>query len=115
MSALAPATRTVLALLEADVAGDWTLAGLAALVHLSPSQLNRVFVADTGRTPLVRLHELRAERMAELLRTTSLSVRAAGARVGWTDPGNATKRFHRHWGMLPTAYRRIVGGIQFQR
>lgn len=115
MTALSPATRAVLALLEADIAADWTLAGLAAQVHLSPSQLNRVFVAEIGRTPLTLLHERRAERMAELLRTTALSVRAAGARVGWSDPGNATKRFRRHWGMLPSAYRRIVGGIQFQR
>lgn len=98
-------TARVIALLERDLSASWTLAELARRVHLSRSQVNRTFSADTGQTPLAYLHRLRAERMARLLRTTDVPIRDAGALVGWADPGNATKRFTSHWKMLPTRYR----------
>jgi AraC family L-rhamnose operon transcriptional activator RhaR len=100
-----PVTAQTMALLEEDIGAAWTLKALAGRAHLSPSQLNRVFGADTGTTPLGYLRRLRAERLAFLLRTTELPIGQAGAQVGWTDPANATKRFRQYWGTLPSEYR----------
>lgn len=46
----------------------WTLQDLAAAVHLSPSQLGRVFADAYGKTPISYLMTLRAERLASIHR-----------------------------------------------
>lgn len=83
----------------------WTLSSLAAEVALSPSQLSRVFVADTGSSPMSYLQTLRVDRLASLLRTTELSVAGAARAVGWHDPGHAARRFRSRWQCSPVQYR----------
>jgi len=84
---------------------SWTLDRLGAEVMLSPSQLSRVFTADTGTPPMAYLQRIRAERMAYLLRTTTVTIAAAGQAVGWEDASYATRRFRTHWNVTPHAYR----------
>lgn len=83
----------------------WTLGSLATEVALSPSQLSRVFVADTGSSPMSYLQTLRVERLASLLRTTELSISGAARAVGWHDPGHAARRFRSRWQCSPNQYR----------
>jgi AraC-like DNA-binding protein len=87
---------------------SWTLDRLGAEVMLSPSQLSRVFTADTGTSPMAYLQRIRAERMAYLLRTTTVTIAAAGQAVGWEDASYATRRFRTHWNVTPHAYRARV-------
>jgi AraC-like DNA-binding protein len=96
----------VAALLNDQIDRPWTLETLGREVSLSPSQLARVFRADTGTSPLAYLQRIRAERLAYLLRTTSVTVAAAGRAVGWHDPSYASRRFRAYWHMTPHAYRR---------
>lgn len=84
---------------------SWTLRGLGAEVMLSPSQLTRVFTSDTGVAPMAYLQRIRSERMAYLLRTTSLTVASSGRAVGWIDPSHATRRFRAYWSVSPQEYR----------
>ncbi|OII21870.1 hypothetical protein BIV01_17765 [Curtobacterium sp. MCBA15_013] len=97
--------RTVAAM-HAGLAQPWTLDALAREARLSESQLVRVFRADTGSAPLTYLQQLRAERFARLLRTTSLPVAQIGTAVGWPEPGYASRRFKAFWGVSPSEYRR---------
>jgi len=92
-------------LLHARLEHAWTLKELAEEVSLSPSQLARVFTADTGTSPMAYLQQVRAERLGYLLRTTDLTVAAAGRAVGWEDPSYAARRFQHHWKTTPTTYR----------
>ncbi|KID28369.1 Helix-turn-helix domain [Prauserella sp. Am3] len=69
--------------MRADIAHRWTLAELAAEVHLSPSQLGRVFTAAFGKSPIAYLTMLRVEKMVSLLRTTDASVSVIAEKVGW--------------------------------
>lgn len=85
----------------------WTLPELARSVHLSPSQLGRVFVDSYGKSPIAYLTMIRAERMAALLRDTDLTVSAIARRVGWIDPDYATRQFRRCVGMTPRQYRSL--------
>lgn len=87
---------------------SWTLDLLGAEIRLSPSQLSRVFTTDTGIAPMAYLQRIRAERMAYLLRTTALTIAAAGRAVGWSDPSHATRRFRAYWSASPQAYRNRV-------
>jgi len=86
----------------------WTLQSLAAAVHLSPSQLGRIFVAAYGRTPMTYLKAVRAERLTRLLRETDLPIEAAMREVGWNSRGHAARMFRQAVGVTPTRYRELV-------
>lgn len=83
----------------------WSLEKLASKLNISPSQLTRDFRADLHLGPMAYLQQLRAERMAYLLRTTDLAISTAGRAVGWLDPSYASRRFSAHWGVPPLGYR----------
>ena len=100
-----PSVTHAVSLLHAGVDHAWTLSALAEEVSLSTSQLARVFKADTGTSPMAYLQQVRVERFGYLLRTTHLTVAAAGRAVGWDDPSYAARRFQSHWKTTPTAYR----------
>ncbi|KAA1379872.1 AraC family transcriptional regulator [Aeromicrobium fastidiosum] len=92
-------------LLHDQIDRNWTLEELAREISLSPSQLARVFRADTGTSPIAYLQRIRAERLGYLLRTTDLTVAVAARAVGWTDPSYAARRFRAYWNSTPNAYR----------
>lgn len=92
-------------LLRAAPAERWTLDALAAEVHLSSSQLSRVFVDAFGKTPLAYLTMIRAENLARCLRETDLSVTAAMRQVGWCSRSHGTQLFRQYVGMTPGDYR----------
>jgi len=97
------------AVMRADIAHRWTLAELAAEVHLSPSQLGRVFTAAFGKSPIAYLTMLRVEKMVSLLRTTDASVSVISEKVGWQDADFATRQFRRAVGTTPSQYRAMIG------
>ncbi|WP_318283790.1 helix-turn-helix transcriptional regulator [Rhodococcus ruber] len=85
----------------------WTLPELANSVHLSPSQLGRVFVDAYGKTPIAYLAMIRVERMAALLRDTDQPISLVARRVGWGDSDYAARQFRRCVGMTPRQYRSL--------
>lgn len=95
-------------LLHQAPAEHWTLDGLAARVHLSPSQLSRVFTDAYGKTPLAYLTMLRAEHLAHALRETDLPIETAMRQVGWRSRGHAAQQFRKYVGLTPTRYRQLT-------
>ena len=77
-------------------------------VHLSKSQVDRMFVEAYGKTPIAYLTMLRAERMAGLLRTTDTPIAVIAREVGWSDPDFAARQFRRSIGVTPSHYRAIA-------
>lgn len=100
--------REAAALLRDTPAQRWTLHELANTVHLSPSQLGRVFVEAYGKTPMTYLSTLRAAHLARLLRETDLPIEAAMREVGWHSRGHAARMFRRCVGTSPTRYRQLI-------
>lgn len=92
-------------LLRASSHERWTLERLANEVHLSTSQLGRVFSESFGRSPISYLTMIRAERMAQLLRSTDEPIAIVARRVGWNDPDYAARLFRRTVGVPPSQYR----------
>lgn len=82
----------------------WRCEELAGAVALSSSQLNRIFRVHTGLSPAAYLAQLRADRMAELLMTTGLSVSEIAIQVGWMNPTVASRCFKRRYGVTPHDY-----------
>ncbi|WP_346728289.1 AraC family transcriptional regulator [Microbacterium lacticum] len=95
-------------LLQDELSRRWTLSDLAAAVHLSTSQLGRVFVEAFGKSPVAYLTMLRAERMAHLLRTSDASIAMIARQVGWSDPDFAARQFRRCVGVAPSRYRAMA-------
>ncbi|HOW02353.1 MAG TPA: AraC family transcriptional regulator [Rhodoglobus sp.] len=100
--------RRVAELLRSDPVRRWSVTDLAREVHLSKSQLGRVFVEAYGKSPIAYLTMLRAERMAGLLRTTDTPIAVVAREVGWSDPDFAARQFRRSVGVTPSRYRAIA-------
>lgn len=94
-------------LLRADPVRHWSVTELADELHLSKSQVGRVFVEAFGKSPIAYLTMLRTEQMAGLLRTTEGSIAAIAREVGWRDPDFAARQFRRSVGVTPSKYRAI--------
>lgn len=100
--------RHIAQLIRDDPARQWTVPELAEAVHLSPSQLRRVFVEAFGKAPVAYLTMVRTERMARHLRSTVLPVKQIAAEVGWADADFAARQFRRGLGVTPRTYRQFV-------
>lgn len=94
-------------LLRADPARHWSMTDLANELHLSKSQVGRVFVEAYGKSPIAYLTMLRTERMAVLLRTTDASIAVIAREVGWDAADFAARQFRRSVGVTPRRYRAI--------
>lgn len=104
---LRAAARAAADLLRDQPARRWTLHELSAAVHLSPSQLGRIFVDAYGTTPMTYLTTLRAEHLARLLRETELPIEVAMDEVGWHSRGHAARLFRQSVGLTPARYRKL--------
>ncbi|WP_137772267.1 MULTISPECIES: helix-turn-helix transcriptional regulator [unclassified Microbacterium] len=94
-------------LLRSEPERRWSVTDLANEVHLSKSQVGRLFVDAFGKSPIAYLTMLRTERMAALLRTTDASITAIAQEVGWSDPDFAARQFRRSVGVTPSDYRTL--------
>ena len=98
-------------LLATEMDRRWSVPELASLVHLSPSQLRRIFTDAFGKSPIAYLALLRAEKMAHLLKATDSPISLIAASVGWRDSDFAARQFRRSVGVSPSEYRRISHSI----
>lgn len=93
-------------LLRSNLSRPWKVAELAREIAMSPAHLARLFRDQLGISPAAYLRQARADRMADLLATTDLTVGDAGAAVGWRDPAIASRSFKRRYGVTPRAFAR---------
>lgn len=87
-------------LLRAEPERQWSVSALANEVHLSESQVGRLFVEAFGKSPIAYLTMLRTERMAVILRTTDAPMASIAQEVVWSDPDFAARQFRRSVGSL---------------
>lgn len=78
---------------------------LAAMVHISPGYLGRIFKKETGMALTNYITEKRITVAKQLLAKTSLSVTRISERVGISYSSYFTKLFKEQVGMTPQEYR----------
>jgi AraC-like DNA-binding protein len=100
------ALANVIEFMEENVGRDLTLESIARLVHLSPRQLRRVFVAATGMGPSEMFTNIRLERVARDLRHSRKSVTEIALDCGFSQPQHLATAFRRKFGLTPTEFRR---------
>jgi AraC family transcriptional regulator, regulatory protein of adaptative response / methylphosphotriester-DNA alkyltransferase methyltransferase len=102
--------REALAILEAEYAAPLRVDDVAHRIATSRRQLQRCFdeVGDGSfRSSLIRI---RMQHAADLLADPSVSVKDVAGRVGYSQPAQFAKAFHRHFGMPPSTFRARNGG-----
>ena len=96
----------VAAYLSSRLSENVTIEQLAALAHLSPSQLIRAFKRETGFSPHQYLLEARLNAARYLLASTGLSLAQIAEQCGFTDASALVNSFRRRLGITPRAYAR---------
>ena len=92
--------------LEQEPGRAWTRAELAALVHLHPAHLDRLFRTAHGVSALGFLRALRLERSRALLEAGGLGVAEVARLVGIPDPAYFSRTFRRRFGHPPGEHAR---------
>jgi AraC-like DNA-binding protein len=102
---LAEQLKKVLLHLEAHYAEPLAVAQAARMAGMSPSRFSKVFKHVAGMTFLTYLMHLRISHAARLLRESTQQVGAIAAETGFADQSYFVRRFRRHFGQTPLAYR----------
>ena len=100
------AAQTVAEFLSLHYAQSHMSHELAALCHLSESQLRRQFAVSYGMSPLAFRTSLRCRIAKELLRYSELSVAQISEHVGYGMPSDFYRVFRKEYGISPSAYRK---------
>jgi AraC-like DNA-binding protein len=98
--------RRVTSRLLDDLAGNSSLAELAALCGLSRSSFVRAFRQTTGMSPHHWLLMHRARRAKDLLRGTKTPIAEIAIACGFADQSHLTRVFSKAFGISPGAWRR---------
>lgn len=92
--------------LDQNLAGEESLASLAARVCLSPSRLSHLFRRDTGKTINEWREKQRVYCAKNMLQSTTLSVADIALLNGYNDAFYFSRIFRRHIGLSPSGYRK---------
>jgi AraC family L-rhamnose operon transcriptional activator RhaR/AraC family L-rhamnose operon regulatory protein RhaS len=80
---------------------------LAQIAHMSKRSFMRTFQAATGLSPIAYLIQLRINRAASQLRTSSASVTEIAFRVGFGDSNYFSRQFRKQMSVTPRQYRQL--------
>lgn len=92
--------------LEDRYAEHLDLPAMAALVHVSPQHLAKVFRSVLQVTPTAYLKALRLSKARSLIALTDEPVTAIAYGCGFADPAHFSRAFSQRYGESPTAARR---------
>ena len=99
------AVRAVVEHVSTHLDAPHSLASLAAVVGVSPSQLGRTIKAATGASVMTNVERVRMDVARELLDHTELTASQVADRVGYSDPLYFSRRFRHATGLSPRAWR----------
>jgi transcriptional regulator GlxA family with amidase domain len=92
------------------VAEPLQISGVAAAIGVSERTLQRTTAAVLGMSPIDFLHEIRLDEATFLLRTTSQTVDAVAAAVGYQNTSTLRALVRRRRGTTISALRQIRPG-----
>jgi signal transduction histidine kinase/DNA-binding response OmpR family regulator len=81
---------------------QFSVEDLAAVAHMSASQLNRKLKALVNQTSQQFIRALRMQKALALLKAEAGSIKEIAYMTGFDDPGYFTKVFKAHFGCLPS-------------
>lgn len=85
-----------------------TLSDLSSAVHISPSNLNRLFQHYLGMSPAKYITKLRLQACKDLLRDGDMSVSAVAKKMGYSSIQHFSHQFKQYYGISPSEYSRSL-------
>ncbi len=85
-----------------------TLNELSAIVHLDKSYLSRLFRAETGKTPINALIDIRMERACDLVTSTDEPIGNISALCGYRTISFFIAEYKKRYGLTPVAHRELL-------
>jgi AraC family transcriptional regulator len=92
--------------IQGNLAGDITLASLARLACMSVDHFLRSFRAASGLTPYQYVLEQRLRKASAMLKGRNTPIAAIATQCGFGNPSHFSVKFHAHYGVSPSRYRR---------
>ena len=77
---------------------------LASRAYLSTGYFHRIFKSVTGEAPIEYLQDIRLQKAAEMLSSSSATVKQTAAAVGYSDMKHFYKIFGQKYGTTPKQY-----------
>jgi len=87
----------------------WTVASLAAKMHISEPQFYRLCKKETGMTPLKLITKSRLEYSCYLLRYTNYNLEQIAYTVGYANAASFSHRFKQQYNLSPGHWRNKGG------
>ncbi|RYE51839.1 MAG: AraC family transcriptional regulator [Hyphomicrobiales bacterium] len=100
-----PAIEALIAGIRHDIAADWSVPRMAAVIGVSSSQFHRRFALALGLTPAKWLRQERINLARRYLKSGFEKVAAIALRCGYDDPFHFSRDFRSMTGLSPTAFR----------
>ena len=96
----------ILRMMDENLSGALCVEDIAKQTNYSRAYIFREFKRATGKSIIAYYNERRIRRAAELLCTSSLSVKEIAERFGFDTPNYFSKSFKRIMGATPSVYKR---------
>ncbi|MBN3856890.1 GlxA family transcriptional regulator [Paraburkholderia sp. Ac-20340] len=100
-----PKVRRAILVMEQHVANPLALTELARRVDTSVRQLERLFIAETGRSPNVYGRQMRVRMAAWMLSASDRTVADIAMSCGFSDASHLGREFRKEFDASPSAYR----------
>lgn len=107
-----PRLRSLIGDIMADPTGDLSLPALARRVGMTERTFSRVFVKETGTTPVSFVEQARLDRAKALLEDSDWSLARVAERSGFGSLDGLHRAFQKRAGVTPGEYRERFGRIR---
>jgi transcriptional regulator GlxA family with amidase domain len=100
-----PKVRRAILLMEQHIGQPLNLTELAGRLEMSVRQLERLFTAETGKSPNAYGRQIRIRTASWLLTSSDRSVADIASSCGFSDSSHLGREFRKEFGESPNAYR----------
>ncbi|MBU9195085.1 MULTISPECIES: GlxA family transcriptional regulator [Burkholderia] len=107
-----PKVKRAILLMEQHVGRALPLDELACKLDLSARQLERLFKAETGKSPQAFAKQVRLRTAAWLLTSSDRTVADIATSCGFSDASHLGREFRKQFGATPAAYREKGGAAE---
>ena len=104
-----PKVKRAILLMEQHVGRSLPLEELACKLDLSPRQLERLFKAETGKSPQAFAKQVRLRTAAWLLTSSDRTVADIASSCGFSDASHLGREFRKQFGVPPVMFRETRG------
>ncbi|WP_133645274.1 GlxA family transcriptional regulator [Paraburkholderia flava] len=104
-----PKVKRAILLMEQHVGRSLPLEELAHKLDLSPRQLERLFKAETGKSPQTFAKQVRLRTASWLLTSSDRTVADIASSCGFSDASHLGREFRKQFGVPPVMYREQQG------